>query len=131
MRSNTKFECSPLREERDQSETARTRSLRSRAGRHLRPVWIAALLAGAFTGFAQDAATPPAEDHSAEFKVLDIDLERFDELIARYDEPITRVNMFAYRNLFKSRAEEVKKSFDQAKYDELRYDSGWRVIWRR
>jgi hypothetical protein len=67
-------------------------------------------------------AAPPPEDHSAEFKVLDIDIARLDALIERYDEPVSRVNNYQYRNLFKSRVEALKESFDQARYDELRYD---------
>jgi hypothetical protein len=68
------------------------------------------------------AQNAPAEDHSAEFKVLDIDIARLDDLIARYDEPVSRVNNHQYRNLFKARVEALKGSFDQARYDELRYD---------
>ena len=89
--------------------------------------WLAALSLAAALGYpasnlsAQDAAAP-AEDHTAEFKVLDLDLERFDALLTRYPEPVHKITIVAYRNHLKSRVEATKKDFDQAKYDELRYD---------
>src|SRR5215217_7877587 len=78
---------------------------------------------------AQAAAQPaptvtsaPAEDHAAEFKVLDIDITRFDGLLERFNDPVNKVTIFAYRNLLKSRVDDLRGGFDQAKYDELRYD---------
>src|SRR4051812_10501049 len=71
---------------------------------------------------AQDARPAAAEEHAAEFKTIEADFARFDDLLSRYNEPVTRVNVFAYRSLAKGRADALRENFDQSKYDELRYD---------
>jgi len=71
---------------------------------------------------AQEAAAAPAEDHSAEYKTLELDFIRLDGLFVKYDDPVHKLTILGYINLMKVRAEALKESWDQVKYDELRYD---------
>src|SRR4051812_39132091 len=76
-----------------------------------------------FSGHGAEGPKPDgADEHAGEFKAIEADFARFDDLLSRYNEPVTRVNVLAYRNLARGRAEALRENFDQARYDELRYD---------
>jgi hypothetical protein len=72
---------------------------------------LARLLAVALLGFgfslatAQEPAKEPEEDHTAEFKTLDADFARLDELFVQYPDPVHKLTVLGYINLMKGRAE--------------------------
>ena len=89
------------------------------------------LVGGAATHLAaqygpEQAAPEPNEkvmaEHATEFKVLDKDIARLDDLLVQYTDPLHKVTIFGYRNLLRARGDALKAGWDQVKYEELRYD---------
>jgi hypothetical protein len=71
-----------------------------------------------------NAAEEPAatSDHVEERAVLEMDLERFYNLIQRDPDPTTKVTLLGHQKELAARANRLLEKFDSAKYEDLRYD---------
>jgi hypothetical protein len=113
---------------------------------------VATALLLAIPARAAEEAAAPAEDHTADFKVLTTDFQRLDSIFAQFTDPVHKIPTSGFIYLLKQRATLLgwkppqgmlmgggggrgaqgagyggrgsgpKIEFDQVKYDELRYD---------
>jgi len=90
----------------------------------------AAVLALATPMFAAQEAAPAAaaaptytDEQKASLKALDAELARFDAMLERDDDVQHKATVKAFLDAFKDRRDAMNKAtFDQGKYDEIRFD---------
>jgi len=70
---------------------------------------------------AEEAPAAPAE-HLEERGILERDLARLYSLIAQDPDPTAKTTLLGYQKEFAMRANNLLKTFDSVRYDELRYD---------
>lgn len=72
---------------------------------------------------AEAAPAPYTDDQKALLKALDAELARFDAMLEKDDDIQHKATVKAFLDAFKDRRDAMNKAtFDQGKYDEIRFD---------
>lgn len=83
--------------------------------------WMA-LFALAIAAPAAEGPAGSVDPHAEEFKVLEMDLVRFETLFHQYNNLLLKPSILSHLQTLKDRVEALRGAFDRSKFDELRSD---------
>lgn len=81
-----------------------------------------ALIALTMAAPAAQEPVEPVDAHAEEFKVLDLDMVRFETLFHQYNNLLLKPSILSQLQTLKDRVEALRLAFDRSKFDELRSD---------